>query len=109
MKCCDALIANRGRNFMLKFGFYRVYILALVLVLLCGNALGQQPAPAADAAKQDAPYTLLASLRPTPELHWQRVSPSTERPDGPVLYQLLFSAAGTTGTVAKFDTNPRHL
>src|SRR5260370_13713342 len=51
----------------------------------------------------------VASLRPNPELHWQRVSPSAEKPDGPVLYQLLFSTAGTPGTLAKFDTNPRHL
>lgn len=28
---------------------------------------------------------------------------------GPVLYQLLFSTAGTPGTLAKFDINPRHL
>src|SRR5260370_41599000 len=53
--------------------------------------------------------TQVASLRPNPELHWQRVSPSAEKPDGPVLYQLLFSTAGTPGTLAKFDTNPRHL
>src|SRR5260370_25648279 len=53
--------------------------------------------------------TQVASLRPNPELHWQRVSPSAERPDGAVLYQLLFSTAGTPGTLAKFDTNPRHL
>src|SRR5579859_5301431 len=106
MKCCDALIANRGRNFMLKFRFLLIYILVLALVLLANNALGQQPAPATDAAKQDASRTLLASLRPHPELHWQRVSPSAEKPDGPVLYQLLFSTAGTTGTLAKFDSNP---
>src|SRR5260370_270876 len=53
--------------------------------------------------------TQVASLRPNPELHWQRVSPSAEKPDGPVLYQLLFSTAGTPGTLAKFDTNPRNL
>jgi hypothetical protein len=51
----------------------------------------------------------VASLRPHQELRWQRVSPNVEQPDGPVLYQLLFSTGGTPGTVPAFDTNPRHL
>src|SRR5260370_25872924 len=51
----------------------------------------------------------LASLRPQPELRWHRVSPSSENPDGPVLYQLLLNASGSPGTVPVFDTNPRHL
>lgn len=51
----------------------------------------------------------MASLRPNAELHWQRISPNLHRPDGPVLYQLLFNAAGTPGTLARFDANPRHL
>jgi|SRR5579859_1102283 len=51
----------------------------------------------------------VASLHPNHELLWQRVSPSSQKPDGPVLYQLLFSASGTPGTLAEFDTNPRHL
>jgi hypothetical protein len=53
--------------------------------------------------------TEVASLRLRQELRWQRVSPSSEQPDGPVLYQLLFSMGGTPGTVPAFDTNPRHL
>src|SRR5215471_13666003 len=53
--------------------------------------------------------TQIASLRPHQELRWQRISPSAEQPDGPVLYQLLFSTGGTPGTVPAFDTNPRHL
>src|SRR5260370_31434399 len=51
----------------------------------------------------------IASLRPHQELRLHRVSPNTENPDGPVLYQLLFNASGTPGTIAKFDSNPRHL
>src|SRR5260370_32395600 len=50
-----------------------------------------------------------ASLRPGPQLVWQRTSPTAQQPDGPVLYQLLLNASGTAGTVPVFDTNPRHL
>jgi hypothetical protein len=51
----------------------------------------------------------MASLRPEMKLRWQRTSPAPGETEGPVLYQLLFSASGTPGTIAKFDTNPRHL
>ncbi len=50
-----------------------------------------------------------ADLHPHGGLAWQRLSPNTEHSDGPVLYQLLFSTAGTPNTIAKFDSNPRHL
>src|SRR5260370_37438820 len=53
-------------------------------------------------------HTQLASLRPEQPLHWQRTSPTAQQPDGPVLYQLVFTP-GTPGTIAKFDNNPRHL
>ena len=58
---------------------------------------------------QQAGLPQMASLRPHQELRWHRVSPNTEHPDGPVLYQLLFNASGTPGTVPVFDSNPRHL
>jgi len=51
----------------------------------------------------------IASLRPEMKLRWQRTSPAPGETEGPVLYQLLFSASGTPGTIAKFDSNPRHL
>ncbi|HTD23717.1 MAG TPA: hypothetical protein VK738_13750 [Terriglobales bacterium] len=51
----------------------------------------------------------MASLRPDPQLRWQRVSPTAQKPDGPVLYQLLLNASGSAGTVPVFDSNPRHL
>src|SRR5215470_18806180 len=51
----------------------------------------------------------MASLRPGHGLVWQRTSPTVQQPDGPVLYQLIFNASGTPGTVPVFDTNPRHL
>ncbi|HLY92544.1 MAG TPA: tail fiber domain-containing protein [Candidatus Angelobacter sp.] len=51
----------------------------------------------------------IAGLQANPELRWQRTSPTPPQPDGPVLYQLLFTASGTPGTVPAFDTNPRHL
>src|SRR5260370_15887906 len=53
--------------------------------------------------------TQVASLRPDQKLRWQRVSPSVDQPDGPVLYQLLLNASGTPGRVPVFDSNPRHL
>ena len=59
-------------------------------------------------AQQSQPFQM-ASLRPVPGLVLHRVSPNPERPDGPVLYQLLLNASGTAGTVPVFDTNPRHL
>jgi hypothetical protein len=59
-------------------------------------------------AQQPQPVQM-ASLQPGHELVLHRVSPSPERPDGPVLYQLLLNASGTPGTVPVFDTNPRHL
>src|SRR5713226_2833312 len=58
---------------------------------------------------QQAGLPQIASLRPHQELRLHRVSPNTENPDGPVLYQLLFNASGTPGTVPVFDGNPRHL
>jgi hypothetical protein len=42
-------------------------------------------------------------------LVWQRTSPAKGVTEGPVLYQLVLSANGTPGTIAKFDTNTRHL
>jgi len=44
-----------------------------------------------------------------PALVWQRTSPKPGVLDGPVVYQLLFSASGTPNALARFDTNPRHL
>jgi trimeric autotransporter adhesin len=94
---------------MLKRTTFRICMLSWVFIFMGSSLPAQQLAPAAGAVKTNGARTLLASLRPNPELHWQRVSPSAEKPDGPVLYQLLFSTAGTTGTLAKFDSNPRHL
>src|SRR5712692_3068890 len=56
-----------------------------------------------------AAQTQVASLHSNNGLVWQRTSPTAQKPDGPVLYQLLFSTAGIPNQVAKFDTNPRHL
>src|SRR5260370_9253180 len=61
------------------------------------------------AATFSAAQTQMASLHPNNGLVWQRTSPTVQKPDGPVLYQLLFSTAGIPNQIAKFDTNPRHL
>ena len=47
----------------------------------------------------------MASLRPGHGLMWQRTSPTAQQPDGPVLYQLIFSAGGAPGTVPVFAEN----
>ena len=59
-------------------------------------------------AQQQQPMQMV-SLHPDPQLRWQRISPTSQKPDGPVLYQLLLNASGTPGTVPVFDSNPRHL
>src|SRR6516162_2044117 len=64
--------------------------LAIVLCALASLALGQ---------------TELASLRPGPQLRWQRVSPTVEKPDGPVLYQILFRSSATPGSIPKISNS----
>ncbi len=76
----------------------RILFLFTFLLTAIANLYAQQPEPVE-----------MASLRANQQLHWQRTSPTPQQPDGPVLYQLLFSTAGTPNTIAKFDTNPRHL
>ncbi len=61
------------------------------------------------AGSFSAAQTQVASLHSNNGLVWQRTSPTVQKPDGPVLYQLLFSTAGIPNQIAKFDTNPRHL
>jgi len=39
------------------------------------------------------------------ELVWQRTSPTVQRPDGPVLYQILFRSSARPGFVPKIDSN----
>ena len=75
----------------------RVAQYLLLTLGVSGIAMGQTPTP------------MIASLRPNQALQWRRVSPSVEKPDGPVMYQLLFGPAGTPGTIPVFDTNARHL
>src|SRR5260370_21824897 len=49
----------------------------------------------------------MASLRPGKELVWQRTSPSPEKPDGPVLYQILFRSSAHIGAIPKIGpTSP---
>jgi outer membrane lipoprotein-sorting protein len=78
--------------------FRTVYVLFAVFFSLIA---------AAEISAQQSQPMQMASLRPG--LVWQRTSPKPGGVEGPVLYQLLFSASGTPGTLAKFDTNPRHL
>src|SRR5229473_3400552 len=77
---------------------HRALSVLFFLLAIVAHINAQQPGP-----------LQLASLRPQQELRWHRVSPNSENPDGPVLYQLLLNASGTPGTVPVFDSNPRHL
>jgi hypothetical protein len=69
--------------------------------------------PACQAIPQSKTPAEMASLLPSTGLSWQRVRPAeidgNNALEGPVLYQLLLNASGTPGTIAMFDTNPRHL
>lgn len=47
----------------------------------------------------------LAELHP--QLFWQRVSPTSQRPEGPVLYQIQLTL-GQPNTVPKYDSSGRH-
>ena len=55
------------------------------------------------------PQAQASGLHLNAGLGWQRVAPGAEHTAAPVLYQLLFGAAGTPNAIAKFDGNPRHL
>src|SRR5260370_17327020 len=61
------------------------------------------------AVTLSAAQTQVASMHSDNGLVWERTSRTAQKPDGPVLYQLLFSTAGIPNQIAKFDTNPRHL
>src|SRR5260370_11895133 len=67
--------------------FFLVFFLSVVVYIH-----GQQPFQ-------------IASLRPAKELVWQRTSPSAEKPDGPVLYQILFRSSATPGSIPKIAGN----
>jgi hypothetical protein len=81
----------------------RISLFALLCVLL--PAAGSTQSAAQNLGQSQ--NVQMAALQPL--LVLERTSPTQEHPDGPVLYQLLFSTGGTPGTLAKFDTNPRHL
>jgi hypothetical protein len=81
----------------------RISLFALLCVLL--PAAGSTLSAAQNLGQSQ--NVQMAALQP--HLVLERTSPTQEHPDGPVLYQLLFSTGGTPGTLAKFDTNPRHL
>jgi hypothetical protein len=71
-------------------------------VFLVFGFCGDLPAQA-----QDDTHTPLleASLRAGHQLPWQRVSPTIGRPEGPVLYQIVFRSSAKPGFVPKIDSN----
>ena len=42
-------------------------------------------------------------MRPNQELLWQRVSPNAEKPDGPVLYLIIFRSSATPNSIPKIS------
>jgi hypothetical protein len=48
---------------------------------------------------------LLASLRPTPGLVWQRVRTPDQPLDGPILYQIIFRSSATPGHIPRIANN----
>jgi hypothetical protein len=107
-------MAEQGENSMsitvFDFCRRRATLAAMAIVLLATSlpAPGQRTRSTPETGTYSSGEQI-ASLHPGHGLVWQRTSPSIQQPDGPVLYQLLFSASGTPGTVPVFDTNPRHL
>src|SRR5579864_5255131 len=89
---------------MLPANFFRLAIGVAVVGMAGSLPLHSQ---STSGSRSGAQPVMMASMKPA--LIWQRTSPPRGQMEGPVLYQLLFSASGTPGTLAKFDTNPRHL
>jgi hypothetical protein len=79
----------------------RVFVYAFVLMLSACAGL--------QAQSEDKSGRPLQTASLHSGLVWQRTSPTSQKPEGPVLYQLVLNASGTPGTVPVFDTNPRHL
>src|SRR5437879_221077 len=45
------------------------------------------------------PTPLPASLPPQAQFGWHRTSPPAQKPDGPVLYQIIFRSSATPGNI----------
>lgn len=84
----------------MKLSGHRASVCLGVLVVF--GFCGELPAQA-----QDDTHTplLQASLRTSHQLPWQRVSPTIGRPEGPVLYQIVFRSSAKPGFVPKIDSN----
>ena len=59
----------------------------------------------AGIAAQQPPRTQIASLRPDQQLLWQRVSPTAQQPDGPVLYQIIFRSSAAPNHIPKISNS----
>src|SRR5579859_8050384 len=62
----------------------------------------QQPSP---LAADDPATSEMASLHPQAGLRWQRVSPTAQQPDGPVLYTIIIRSSATANFVPKISAN----
>jgi hypothetical protein len=79
-----------------------VFKLSLVTVLLSVPVWAQHIAM---GEAKNARGALMASLRPSQELLWKRVSPTPQQPDGPVLYQIIFRSSATPNVIPKISNN----
>jgi len=82
----------------------KIVTLAAIQLVLATLCAAQSARPASQTNQQLATPGAIHH-----GLSWIRTSPTIKNTDGPVLYQLIFGAAGIPNAVAKFDTNTRHL
>ena len=73
----------------------------VIAIVACMSFLSAQP-PASTQAQRGVQ---VASLHPV--LVWHRTSPTLEKPDAPVLYQIQLTL-GTPNTLPKYDASGRH-
>ncbi len=78
-------------------------LLTLVLLILLTSAAplaaGSNPSVEHAMPLGAGDPVLMAALRPSAHLIWQRTSPTLAKPDGPVLYQIIFRSSATPGNV----------
>src|SRR5713101_4932817 len=83
---------------------YSVKNLATTWIVMGLCVLGAHSQSKAGRSVSSEPIQM-ASLRPGHELLWRRTSPSPEKPDGPVLYQIIFRSSATPGHIPMIAPN----
>jgi hypothetical protein len=71
-------------------GTPRIVFLLITVLTIVGTLKAQQ-----------SQATQIAGLRHNQDLYWKRISPTPEKPDGPVLYQIIFRSSAHIGSIPK--------